>query len=180
MPVIKGIKSENEKFAGGAMTTTVEGVIPHNCRGIQGATSHDLGQNFGKMFDVTFNDEKGDKSFVWQTSWGLTTRTIGVMIMTHGDDKGIILPPMVAQYQVVIVPLYFKDTAQNNKVDDKCFELKAALEAKGVRTHVDNRDVYTPGWKYNDWEMKGVPVRLELGPKDFQNQEVRVVVRYNG
>ena len=99
--------------------------------------------------------------------------------MTHGDDKGIILPPRVAQYQVVIVPLYFKDAQQNLQVDDKCYQLKGELEAKGVRTHVDNRDIYTPGWKYNDWEMKGVPVRLELGPKDFQNEEVRVVVRYN-
>jgi len=174
VPVIKGKKTEKEKFAGGYYTTTVEAFLPDTGRGIQGATSHCLGQNFAKMFNIDFEDEKGEKKLVWQNSWGLTTRTIGVMVMVHGDDKGLVLPPRVAPVQVVIVPIFFKETEELNK---KAEQLKEQLKTLGVRVEVDSRQNYTPGWKYNYWEMKGVPLRIELGPKDMKAEQVVVVRR---
>ncbi|CAI9774250.1 unnamed protein product [Fraxinus pennsylvanica] len=153
VPVIKGKKSEHEKFAGGLYTTTVEAFIPNTGRGIQGATSHCLGQNFAKMFEINFENDKGEKAMVWQNSWAYTTRTIGVMIMVHGDDKGLVLPPKIASIQT--------------------------LNESGIRAEVDSRDNYSPGWKYSNWEMKGVPLRIEIGPKDLANNQVRAVRRDN-
>ena len=183
VPVVPGKKSEKEKFAGGLYTTTVEAYIPHTGRGIQGATSHCLGQSFAKMFNITYEDkgENGEsvQSLVWQNSWGLTTRVIGVMIMVHGDDKGLVLPPRVAPTQVVIVPIPFKDE-QREKLLEKAYELEADIKVVGVRVKTDDRLNYTPGWKYNHWEQKGVPLRVELGPRDLQNGVVVICRRDTG
>ena len=175
VPVTKGKKTEVEKFAGGYYTTTVEAYIPATARGIQGATSHCLGQNFGKMFNIEFEDEKGNKQIPWQNSWGCTTRSIGVMVMVHGDNMGLVLPPRVAPVQVVIVPVVYKDSA--DKLNAAAAELEAQLKAAGVRVTMDARTNYTAGWKYNHWEQKGVPIRLELGPKDLAQKQVRMVKR---
>lgn len=159
VPVIPGIKSEKEKFAGGLYTTTVEGFIPASGRGIQGGTSHSLGQNFSKMFGIQVEDpeKSGDKLHVWQNSWGLSTRTIGVMVMTHSDDKGLVLPPRVAQWQCVVIPtgISAKTTPEQRKeLYSKAQEIASALIDGGVRAKADLREGYTPGWKYNDWEMR--------------------------
>jgi prolyl-tRNA synthetase len=172
VPVIKGKKSDNEKFAGALFTTSVEAFIPMNGRGVQGATSHCLGQNFSKMFDIEFETEVEDKKdFAWQNSWGLTTRTIGVMIMTHGDDKGLVLPPRVAHLQVVVVPIPNSKLSEEDKAAmlSKSEELYTSIKKAGIRVNKDFRENYTPGWKYNYWELRGVPIRLELGPKDMVN-----------
>lgn len=179
VPVVKGKKSEIEKFAGANYTTTVELYVPSNGRGIQGATSHQLGQNFAKMFNVQFEDKAGAKQHVWQTSWGFSTRSIGSMIMVHSDDKGLVLPPRVAQYQAVFVPITYKDD-DVSAIHGKIEELVAALKQAGVRAQFDDRDNYTPAWKFNHWEIKGIPIRIELGKKDFEKSEVRVVRRDNG
>ncbi|EER45770.1 prolyl-tRNA synthetase [Histoplasma capsulatum var. duboisii H88] len=172
IPVIRGQKTEKEKFAGGLYTTTVEGYIPATGRGIQGGTSHGLGQNFSKMFSITVEDpsakpdEKKPALHVWQNSWGLSTRTIGIMVMVHGDDRGLVIPPRVADIQTVIVPVGTgaKTTdAEKASLMAEIDALAAVLEAAGVRVEVDKRD-YTPGWKFNDWELHGVPLRLEFGP----------------
>ncbi|CAM8882217.1 unnamed protein product [Rhodiola kirilowii] len=179
IPVIKGKKSENEKFAGGLYTTSVEAFIPNTGRGIQGATSHCLGQNFAKMFDITFENEKGEKGMVWQNSWAYSTRTIGVMVMVHGDDKGLVLPPKVASVQVVVIPVPFKD-ADTKGIYDACLKTVETLKEAGYRAEADLRDNYSPGWKYSDWELKGVPLRIEIGPRDLANSQVRTVRRDNG
>eukprot|EP01090_Pellita_catalonica_P001168 TRINITY_DN10865_c0_g1_i2.p1 TRINITY_DN10865_c0_g1~~TRINITY_DN10865_c0_g1_i2.p1 ORF type:complete len:509 (+),score=121.70 TRINITY_DN10865_c0_g1_i2:44-1570(+) len=171
IPVVKGKKSEKEKFAGGDYTTTCEAFIPTNGRAIQGATSHGLGQHFSKLFNINFEDEKEEKAFAWQNSWGITTRTIGCMTMIHGDDKGLVLPPRVAPIQAVLVPIYFKNK-ENAELTKKGQEIVDQLNAAGFRTHFDDRRLYKPGWKYNFWEMKGVPVRIELGPRDMKKNEV--------
>ncbi|ETS83206.1 proline--tRNA ligase [Pestalotiopsis fici W106-1] len=185
VPVVRGTKTENEKFAGGYYTTTVEGYIPSNGRGIQGATSHCLGQNFSKMFDITVEDpaEKGKHLNVWQNSWGLSTRVIGVMVMIHGDDKGLVLPPRIAKVQVIIIPLGItKNTTEEAKAAhyDQLADIKATLKKSGVRVEDDQRDGYTPGWKFSDWELKGVPLRIEFGPKDAANGVVTFARRDNG
>ncbi|KAJ3355456.1 hypothetical protein HDU83_003434 [Entophlyctis luteolus] len=185
VPVVPGKKSENEKFAGGLYTTTVEGFIPTTGRAIQGATSHSLGQNFAKMFEITVEDPetKGKKNFVWQNSWGLTTRTIGVMVMVHGDDKGLVLPPRIANVQVVVIPVGItaKTTqAERVKIGEYVDEVVKICKSAGVRAKADTRDIYTPGYKFNHWEMRGVPIRLEVGPKDIAKSEVRSVVRHSG
>jgi len=137
-----------------------------------------LGENFAKMFQIQFLDEKNEKKWCWQTSWGLTTRSIGIMIMVHGDDKGLVLPPKIAKVQVVIIPVIFKDSEE--KLINKAKELEAQLTKTGIKAKVDDRTNYSPGWKYNHWELKGVPLRIELGPKDLEKEEVRAVVRHNG
>lgn len=189
VPTIKGRKTEKEKFAGGLFTTTCEGYIPSTGRGIQGATSHCLGQNFSKMFNITVEDPSGSENdrkepiHVWQNSWGLSTRVIGVCVMIHGDNKGLVLPPRIANYQVVIVPcgLTVKTTAeQKKKLIDEIYDIEARLKKAGVRVHADTRDTYTPGYKFNDWELKGVPLRLEFGPKDSEKQQVFGARRDNG
>ena len=163
VPVLKGVKSEKEKFAGGDYTTTVEGFIPTTGRGIQGGTSHHLGQNFSKMFDIFVEDPNAPKggsaeekrTHVYQNSWGLSTRTIGVMVMVHGDDKGLVIPPRVALQQVVIVPAGLsKSEGKNQEIYAKCMELERELVSAGIRAKADVREGYTPGWKWNDWELK--------------------------
>ncbi|KAL0927335.1 hypothetical protein M5K25_001498 [Dendrobium thyrsiflorum] len=179
IPVIKGKKSELEKFAGGFYTTSVEAFIPNTGRGIQGATSHCLGQNFAKMFEIDFENEKGEKAKVWQNSWAYSTRTIGVMVMVHGDDKGLLLPPKVAAVQVIVVPVPYKD-ADTQAIFAACSSTVQTLQAAGFKAEHDLRENYSPGWKYSHWEMKGVPLRIEIGPKDLANNQVRVVRRDNG
>ncbi|PKA63035.1 prolyl-tRNA synthetase [Apostasia shenzhenica] len=179
IPVIRGRKSELEKFAGGLYTTSVEAFIPNTGRGIQGATSHCLGQNFAKMFEIGFENEKGEKAMVWQNSWAYSTRTIGVMVMVHGDDKGLVLPPRVAAVQVVVVPVPYKD-ADMQAIFDACSATVQTLRTAGLRVDTDLRENYSPGWKYSHWEMKGVPLRIEIGPKDIANNQVRAVRRDNG
>jgi prolyl-tRNA synthetase len=179
VPVIPGYKTEKEKFAGGYRTTTVEAYIAGSGRAIQGATSHNLGQNFGKMFDITFQDVKGVSQIAWQTSWGLTTRTIGVMVMVHGDDTGLVLPPRISPIQVVIVPIISKNLTQAT-ADPYCLDILASLTQLGVRVKYDDRDSYNPGWKYNHWEQKGVPIRIEVGPRDIEQQSLRIVIRHSG
>lgn len=180
VPMVKGVKTEKEKFAGADYTTTIEGFIPSTGRGIQAATSHMLGQNFGKMFGIQAEYEDGKKLIPWQNSWGFTTRSLGVMIMVHGDDKGLVLPPRVAPTQVIVVPIPFKNQDEVDEIFAKADEIVAKLSAVGVRIEADKRRVYTPGWKYNHWELKGVPLRFEVGPKDMAKKQVRVVRRDNG
>ena len=181
VPVVKGVKSEKEKFAGGHYTTTVESFIPQTGRGIQGATSHCLGQNFAKMFKIQYEDDKRVKQYVWQNSWGLTTRTIGVMIMVHGDNKGLVLPPRVAFLQVVIVPIFFSSgIGTRQALLNQANSIKNDLKAAKVLVHLDDRDGYTPGNKYNHWELRGIPIRVEIGPKDFEKQQVVLVRRDTG
>ena len=186
VPVIRGRKTEKEKFAGGLYTTTCEGYIPTTGRGIQGATSHCLGQNFSKMFDITVEDpsakegEKKDALYVWQNSWGLSTRVIGVMIMIHGDNKGLVLPPRIAKNQVVIVPvgITVKSTEEEKvKLMEEVSRMAATLNKAGVRVKVDDRDGYGPGFKFNDWELKGVPLRLEFGPGELKGAFVTTARR---
>ncbi|KAI8805078.1 hypothetical protein BJ742DRAFT_821725 [Cladochytrium replicatum] len=179
VPVVKGKKSEKEKFAGGLYTTTVEGFVPTTGRGIQGATSHCLGNNFANMFDITFEDEDKVVKKVWQNSWGLSTRVIGVMVMVHGDDKGLVLPPRVAALQVVVIPVGITAStsdADRKKISEKADEIVSVLKDAGLRARADTR-TYTPGHKFNHWEMKGVPLRLEVGPKDIQSKSFRAVRR---
>jgi prolyl-tRNA synthetase len=179
VPVVPGFKTEKEKFAGGFRTTTVEAYIAGSGRAIQGATSHNLGQNFGKMFDITFQNDKGETQVAWQTSWGLTTRTIGVMVMVHGDDQGLVIPPRVAPLQVVIVPVISKKFPAD-VADPYCQAIVDELKEAEIRAKYDDRDSYNAGWKYNHWEQKGVPIRLEVGPKDYENKAVRLVIRHDG
>ncbi|KAI0826152.1 prolyl-tRNA synthetase [Irpex lacteus] len=185
VPVIPGVKSEKEKFAGGLYTTTVEGFIPTSGRGIQAATSHCLGQNFSRpeMFNIVVedpNDPTGQgKTYAWQNSWGLSTRTIGVMVMTHGDNQGLVLPPRVASVQVVVVPCGVTAKTRDT-LNAKAEELAATLKKAGVKAKADVRDGYTPGYKFNDWEQKGVPLRLEIGPADLAKDQTLSVRRDNG
>lgn len=186
VPVIPGRKTENEKFAGGDYTTTVEGFIAATGRGIQGATSHHLGQNFSKMFDISVENPEGSdkpRMFAYQNSWGLSTRVIGVMIMTHSDNKGLVLPPRVAQNQVVVIPVGItnKSTAEvkeQNTAGAKAIEDR--LAAADIRVIGDYRDNYTSGWKFADAELKGIPLRVEFGPKDAEKNQCTVVRRDNG
>lgn len=171
VPVLKGRKSEKEKFAGAEYTLSVEAFLP-NKKAAQGATSHNLGQNFSRAFDITFLDERGQKKHVWQTSWGLSTRTIGIMAATHGDDRGLILPPKVASIQAVIVPIIFEKNKK--EILKKALEIKNKL--KGFRIHLDDRD-YSSGWKFHEWELKGIPIRLEIGPRDIKKKQVILVRR---
>ncbi|XP_050085553.1 bifunctional glutamate/proline--tRNA ligase [Anopheles aquasalis] len=184
IPVVRGRKTEKEKFAGGDYTTTVEAYISASGRAIQGATSHHLGQNFSRMFDIVYeHPETKEKEYVYQNSWGITTRTIGVMIMVHADNQGLVLPPRVACIQVVIVPCGITATTtdeERRRLYESCRELERSLVAAGIRCEGDYRDNYSPGWKYNHWELKGVPVRIELGFKDLQKGECVAVRRDNG
>lgn len=179
VPVIRGIKSQGEKFAGGFMTTTVEAYIASNGRAIQAATSHHLGQNFANMFGIEVQDDEGKKHTIWQTSWAYTTRSLGIMIMVHGDNKGLVLPPRVAPTQVVLVPIP-KTKDEKHIVVERCEEIANALKAKKVRVHLDARDNQKPGWKYNYWEVRGVPIRIEVGPMDIEKGTCRMVRRDNG
>ncbi|KAI0977807.1 hypothetical protein GJ496_007971 [Pomphorhynchus laevis] len=184
VPVIKGRKSEKEKFAGAEWSLTTEAYIRGSGRGIQGATSHHLGQNFSKMFDISFEDpQSGKRVFAFQNSWGLTTRTIGVMIMIHSDNIGLVLPPRVAMYQVVIIPCGINASCSEedaNRLYSTCKSLELQLKQISIRVYGDYRSNITPGWKFSDWELKGVPIRIELGFKDLSKGSAVVVHRYNG
>jgi len=177
IPVTTGKKSEKEKFVGAVYTTTMESIMPDG-KALQMGTSHFLGQNFSKPFEVKFADKDNVEHFAWQTSWGVSWRLIGAMIMAHGDDQGLVLPPKVAPTQVVIVPIYRNDEGKD-KVMPKAKEIQEELEAKDIRIQVDEREGLSPGYKFNDWEMKGVPIRIEIGPKDIEKQSIVVAKRYN-
>ncbi|XP_060102376.1 bifunctional glutamate/proline--tRNA ligase isoform X3 [Heteronotia binoei] len=185
IPVVKGRKTEKEKFAGGDYTTTVEAFISASGRAIQGATSHHLGQNFSRMFEIFFEDPRipGEKQFAYQNSWGITTRTIGVMAMIHGDNMGLVLPPRVACVQVVIIPCGITNALSEEDREAlvaKCNEYRMRLHSANIRVRVDLRENYSPGWKFNHWELKGVPVRLEVGPRDMKNCQFVAVRRDTG
>lgn len=177
IPVTTGKKSEKEKFVGAEYTTTMESIMPDG-KALQMGTSHFLAQNFSKPFEVKFADKDNVEHFAWQTSWGVSWRLIGAMIMAHGDDKGLVLPPKVAPMQVVIVPIYKNDNDKENVIT-KVNEIANILELKNIRIHVDSREELTPGYKFNDWELKGVPLRIEIGPKDIENQSMVLAKRYN-
>ena len=174
MPVYAGPKSESEKFAGAEMTYSIEALMKDGYA-LQAGTSHNHGQHFAKVFDITYQDEQGKRQYVWQTSWGMSTRLIGGLIMTHGDDNGLVLPPHVAPIQAVVVPIWRKPE-DRGAVLAFIQKVKEAVGEK-VRLHVDDRDQYTPGWKYYEHELRGVPVRLEVGPKDVDKQAVMSVRR---
>ncbi|KAL3874337.1 hypothetical protein ACJMK2_037366 [Sinanodonta woodiana] len=184
IPVVRGKKTEKEKFAGGDFTTTIEVYISASGRAIQGATSHHLGQNFSKMFEIVYEDpETQMKQYVYQNSWGITTRTIGVMCMVHGDNKGLVLPPKVASVQVIIVPCGITSglgEANEKNLMSACDKLRDTLLNHGIRAKADLRDNYSPGWKFNHWELKGVPIRIELGPRDLKQNQVVAVRRDTG
>jgi len=174
MPVLDGQKSSSEKFAGASRTYSIEALMGDG-RALQAGTSHDLGQNFSKAFEIQFQGRDKSLQYAWTTSWGVSTRMIGGVIMTHGDDSGLILPPRVAPYQVVIVPIQrgnWKET-----VLPKAEAVQADLRSAGIRVFLDAREAYTPGWKFSEWEMRGVPLRLEIGPKDIEKGQVMLARR---
>lgn len=171
IPVILGAKSKQETFAGADVTYTMEAMM-HDGKALQAGTSHNLGQNFTKMFDIKFLDKDGELKYAWSTSWGISTRLIGAIIMVHGDNRGLKMPPKIAPIQVVIVPI----ATHKEGVLDKAYELKKLLEDK-YRVELDAREEYSAGWKFNEWEMKGVPLRLEIGPRDIENNQVTAVRR---
>ncbi|MDR0318614.1 MAG: proline--tRNA ligase [Nitrososphaerota archaeon] len=178
IPVLIGTKSESEKFAGALYTTALESIMPDG-KALQMGTSHNLGQHFAKVFDVKYIGEDKEDHYVWQTSWGITTRLIGAMIMVHGDDKGLIMPPKVAPTQIVIVPIPFKGQ-DAEAIAAKTKEIAKTLKDNGLSVILDDRQEYTPGWKFNQWELKGVPIRVELGPRDLKNEQVVMVRRDTG
>ncbi|HEX6065327.1 MAG TPA: proline--tRNA ligase [Longimicrobiales bacterium] len=175
MPVITGRKTDSERFAGAVRTYSLEALMKDN-KALQAGTSHMLGQNFAKQFDLKFQTEAGGEDYAYNTSWGTTTRMIGAMVMTHGDDHGIVLPPWLAPTQVVIVPIYRSDE-ERALVLAKADAVAARLKEQQVRVHIDSRDTMKPGAKYYEWERKGVPMRVEIGPKDVANQKLVVVMR---
>ena len=175
MPVIKGVKSESERFAGAIDTYTIEALMQDG-KALQSGTSHYLGQNFAKAFDVQFTDQNGNRDFVWATSWGVSTRLIGALIMTHSDDNGLVLPPKLAPYQVVIVPIY-KNNEQLQQINEKVSGIVEKLKALGVSVKYDNADNKKPGWKFSEYELKGVPVRLAIGSRDLENNTIEVARR---
>jgi prolyl-tRNA synthetase len=175
--VVKGQKTDLEKFAGAEYTTTIEAMMQDG-KALQTGTSHMLGQNFSKSFDVSFLDENQEKQYVWQTSWGVSTRMIGALIMSHSDDKGLVLPPKIAQFQVVIIPIWTNEE-EKKAVFAEVDIIKNELDVTGITYKVDDREG-RPGFKYFEWERKGVPLRLEIGPKDIQKQSVVIVDRLQG
>ena len=177
IPVITGKKSEKDKFVGAVYTTTLESLMPDG-KALQMGTSHFLGQNFSKPFDVKYLDENNNETFAWQTSWGVSWRLIGGMIMTHSDDKGLVLPPKVSPIQVVIIPIYYSKE-DREKMILEANKIKDSLSNNNVRVELDDRDNLTPGFKFNDWELKGIPIRIEIGPKDIEKNQVVMARRYN-
>lgn len=177
MPVIPGLKTEAERFAGAVETYCIEALMQDN-RALQAGTSHFLGQNFAKAFDVRFQDKDGEEKFVWATSWGVSTRLIGGLIMTHSDDDGLVLPPKLAPVQAAIVPIW-KNDDEKAEVLDYADKLKSALREHGVRCILDDRDQYKPGWKFAQHEVEGVPLRLGVGPRDVKNGNVEIARRHN-
>ena len=175
IPIIKGAKSENERFAGALETFTIEALMQDG-KALQAGTSHFLGQNFAKAFDVKYATKEGKLEHVWATSWGVTTRLIGALIMTHSDDQGLVLPPNLAPYQVVIVPIY-KSDEQLDAVTKKVNEIVKDLRAKGITVKYDKRTTHKPGWKFAEYELKGVPIRLAIGPRDLENGTIEMARR---
>ncbi len=176
LPVLSGRKSESEKFAGAIDTYAIEGMM-QDCRALQAGTSHFLGQNFAKAFDVTFQSKEGVLEHVWATSWGVSTRLVGALIMTHSDDKGLVLPPKLASTEVVIIPIFKSDNKSN--VLDYAERVKKGLSSS-YRTVMDDDEQNSPGWKFSEWEMKGIPVRIEIGPRDMEANKVVIVRRDTG
>ena len=175
IPVIKGIKTANERFAGAIETYCIEAMMQDG-KALQAGTSHFLGQNFAKAFDVKFTGKDGAQDYVWATSWGVSTRLMGALIMTHSDDQGLVLPPKLAPIQVVIVPIY-KGEEQLNQINDIAFTLKTALQNKGISVKYDNRDTQRPGFKFAEYELKGVPVRIAIGGRDLENGTLEIARR---
>lgn len=175
MPVIKGSKTETERFAGALETYSIEAMMQDG-KALQSGTSHFLGQNFAKAFDVKFLDKTGKLDLVWATSWGVSTRLMGALVMAHSDDKGLVLPPKLAPIQVVIVPI-FRGAEQLDELDIAANRIKTDLENKGISVKYDNRDTHKPGWKFAEYELKGVPVRLAIGPRDLQNGTIEIARR---
>ncbi|WP_340075054.1 proline--tRNA ligase [Leptobacterium sp. I13] len=175
MPVIKGVKSESERFAGAEETYCIEALMQDG-KALQAGTSHFLGQNFAKAFDVKFTTKEGQQEYVWATSWGVSTRLMGALVMTHSDDNGLVLPPKLAPIQVVIVPIY-KGEEQLTLISERVHPLVKALRAKGISVKYDDRDTQKPGWKFNEYELKGVPVRLAIGQRDMENGTYEIARR---
>lgn len=175
IPVLTGMKSENEKFVGAEYTTTLEAIMPDGLA-LQMGTSHNLGQNFSKPFEIRFIGNDKQEHFVWQTSWGVSWRLIGALIMIHGDDKGLVLPPKIASIKVVIISIYYNDN-DAIPVKEKSEKLANKLRENNIEVFEDKREHYTPGWKFHNWEMKGVPIRMEIGPRDISKEEVTLVRR---
>jgi len=175
VPVLRGIKTESERFAGAVDTYCIEALMQDG-KALQAGTSHFLGQNFAKAFDVKFATKEGGLDLVWGTSWGVSTRLIGGLIMAHSDDYGLVLPPKLAPIQVVIVPIV-KDKNQYELIDEKVHTIMEKMRARGISVHYDNRDTYKPGWKFAEYELKGVPVRLAIGPRDLENNTMEVARR---
>ena len=178
VPVIRGIKSESERFAGAEETYTIEAMM-QDARALQAGTSHFLGQNFAKAFDVKYANKDNKEEYVWATSWGVSTRLMGALIMTHGDDQGLVLPPSIAPYQVVLIPIGRKEEERALVLD--CLEgVKRELEDRGIRVKLDSDETKSPGWKFAEWELKGVPLRIALGPRDLDNKQVEIARRDTG
>jgi prolyl-tRNA synthetase len=175
MPVIKGLKTESERFAGALETYCIEGLMQDG-KALQAGTSHFLGQNFAKAFDVKFTSKEGKQEYVWATSWGVSTRLIGALIMTHSDDLGLVLPPNLAPIQVVIIPIH-KTDEQLDAISAKINEIVAELRKKGISVKYDDRTAYKPGWKFAEYELKGVPLRIAMGPKDLENGTLEIARR---
>ena len=175
IPVIKGVKTENERFAGAVETYCIEGMMQDG-KALQMGTSHFLGQNFAKAFDVTFQNKEGKIESVWATSWGVSTRLMGALIMVHSDDEGLVIPPKLAPIHVVLVPIYRKDE-ERDAVISKMDEIAASLKAVGLKVKVDDRDTHKPGYKFAEWEQKGIPVRLALGPRDLAQNSIELARR---
>jgi prolyl-tRNA synthetase len=175
LPVLKGVKTANERFAGALETYCIEALMQDG-KALQAGTSHFLGQNFAKAFDVKFSSKEGKLDYVWATSWGVSTRLMGALVMAHSDDEGLVLPPMLAPIQVVIIPIYKKEE-ELTMISEKVLQIKKELEAKGISVKFDSSDNRSPGWKFAEYEFKGVPVRIALGPRDMQNGTVEVVRR---
>ena len=178
MPVYVGLKTEAEKFAGAIDTYTIEAMMGDK-KALQAGTSHYLGQNFAKAFDVTFLNDRNEQEYVYATSWGVSTRLVGGLIMTHGDDHGLILPPKIAPYQVVVIPIW-KNDEQKEQVLNKVADFTQKFKELSIRYYVDDSEQKSPGWKFNEWEMKGVPLRIEIGPRDLKRDQVALARRDNG
>jgi prolyl-tRNA synthetase len=175
LPVVRGEKTAAERFAGADATYSIEALMPDG-KALQSGTSHFLGQNFARAFDITFLDQDGQRNLVWTTSWGMSTRILGGMLMTHGDDSGLVLPPRVAPTQVILIPIPARSDADTGRVSEAVSRVLKELTAAGVRAEADWTDK-RPGWKFNEWELKGVPVRVEVGPRDLANEQVTVARR---
>ncbi len=177
VPVISGMKSEREKFAGAMMTYAIEALMSDG-KALQMGTSHNLGQHFSKVFNIRFEDRNQKLQYVWQTSWGVTTRLIGALIMVHGDDSGLKIPPRVAPFQVVVIPISIGNWKE--KVLPVAQSITNDLKNKGIRVKLDEREEFTPGWKFSEWEMRGIPLRIEIGPQDIEKKQVVTVRRDTG